>query len=336
MPDLLVPAVVFAVSLAVLLAASDVFVSAVERLGLSLGVSPFIVGATVVAGGTSLPELVSSVLAVRAGESAIVVGNVVGSNVANILLVIGVAAVVGGHLRVDRELMRVDLPLLTASAAFLLVAALSGSFSWYDGVVALAALVVYTDFTLSEEARLDEVVEELVEEHADVDVDVSAVGTDALEAAAGETTVGPRTVAATLLALALVFVAADRLVAAILSLATGLGVGTELVAITAVAVGTSLPEAAVSVVAVRRGDVDVAVGNVLGSNVFNTFAVMGVSSFVAPVAVPASVLSYALPAMVVATLLYYFVVQDREITRWEGATLLLLYVTFLANLTRFA
>lgn len=324
--------VLFVGSLAVLLKASDVFTAAAERIGLSLGVSPFIIGATIVAGGTSLPELISSVLAVLAGAPEIVVGNVVGSNVANIFLVLGTAALVAPRLRIDRELVRVDLPLLMSSAGFLLVAVWDGTFAWYEGVLGLAGLAVYVHFTLSEEERLEEVVEELVTEHTELD---AVADHDDIEESAAETEVGPKTYAAIVVSLALVFVAADALVNSILTLAASLGVGAEFVAITGVAIGTSLPEIAVSVVAVRRGDFEVAVGNTLGSNIFNTFAVMGAASLLGPLSVPESILSYALPTMILATLLYYFITQDREITRWEGTTLLLLYAAFLANLTSF-
>lgn len=329
MNELVVSAVVFAGSLAVLLVSSDAFVDAAERLGLSLGVSPFIIGGTLVAGGTSLPELVSSVLAVRAGAPEIVVGNVVGSNVVNIFLVLGIAAVVGGRLRVDRELMRVDLPLLIASAAFLLITAWDGRFLWYEGLLALVGLSAYVHFTFSEERRLTEVVEELVSEHAEAEVEPAELD---VEEVAAETQIGVRTYLTILVSLTLVFLAADQLVRSILTLAGELDVGAELVAITAVAIGTSLPEIAVSVMAVRRGDVDIAVGNTLGSNIFNTFAVMGVPSLLGPLAVPASVRGYSLPVMVLASLIYYFITQDREITRWEGTMILLLYAVFLGNL----
>jgi cation:H+ antiporter len=322
-------AALFVASLAVLLASSDRFTAAAERVGLSLGVSPFIIGATLVAGGTSLPELVSSILAVRAGAPAIVVGSVVGSNVANILLILGVAAVAGPTLRIDRELMRVDLPLLMASAGFLLVTVWNGPFTWHEGILALCGLGVYMHFTFAEEDRLDEVVEDLVTDHVDREAIPSTAD---VEAVAAETTVGLRTVATVVGSLALVFVAAEGLVRSILALATGFGVGAEVVAITAVAVGTSLPEIAVSVAAVRRREFEIAVGNVLGSNVFNSFAVMGVPSFLGALTVPPTVRGYALPVMLLATLLYYFITQDREITAWEGVALLVLYVAFLSNL----
>lgn len=336
MAQLFVSIGLFVVSLLVLLWASDTFTSATARVGLAFGISPFIIGATVVAGGTSLPELVSAVVAVTQDAPAIVLGNVVGSNIANIFIVLGLGAVVGGRIYVERELMRVDLPLLVVSTVFLLIAVWTSPFDWYEGVLALLGLAVYIHYTLAKPARLDETVEELVAEHVE-DEEIAVAEeppetVDELEEVASEAQATLRTYLLLAGSLAVVFVAADQLVAAILAIAGEVGVGAEIVAITAVGVGTSLPEIAVSVAAVRRGDPEIAVGNVLGSNVFNTFAVMAVPSFLGPLVVPANVREFALPVMVLATVLYYFITQDREITRWEGAVLLLLYAVFLGNL----
>ncbi len=321
---LAVSAVAFAVSLAVLLVASQAFVDAAERLGLAAGVSPYVVGGTLVAGGTSLPELVSSVFAVQAGVTPIVVGSAVGANVVRILLVLGLAAVVAGPLRVDRELMRVDLPLLAASAGFLWLTVADGRFGRVEGLLGLVGLAVYTHWTVSADRRLTTVVEELVAEHADVD----AEPTEAAEAV----TVGPRTYLTVLVSLVAVLVSADRLVVSVLAVADVAGLAPAFVALTAVAVGTSLPELTVAVLAANRGSADVAVGTILGSNVFTAFAVMGVPSLFGPLSVPASVRAFSLPVMLFATLLYFFVTQDREITPWDGAALLVLYAAYLANL----
>ena len=340
MASLPVAAALFGLSLAALLGSSNLFTAAVERIGLAAGVSPFLIGATVVAGGTSLPELVSSVAAVRAGEPRIVLGTVVGSNVANVLLVIGFAAVAARHLRIERELVRVDLPLLMASAVFLLVAAWDGVVSRAEGFLGLIALATYVHFTLSTRSRLDEVVEELVAEHGEAVPDVASrdeaapfdAEVDEIEEVTVEPSVGVRSYLIALASLAVLFVAADLFVDAILSIATTLSVGADLIAMTAVALGTSLPEISVSVTAVRRGSSELTVGNVLGSNLFNTFAVVGVPSLLGPLPVPATVGGFALPVMVLATLLYYFVTQDREITRWEGVTFVVLYGVFVLTL----
>ena len=335
MTALAVSAAVFVLSLAVLLASAEAFTRSAERIGIALGISPFVVGATVVAAGTSLPELSASTIAGLAGEPGIVVGNVVGSNVANVLLVLGTTAAVAGRIDVDRELMRVDLPLLTASAGFLWLALADGAFAWYEGVLALAGLAIYLQFVISDVYRLEETVEDVLADATGSPVDVDPRAPRDPERLAEDVTVGAGTVVVAVVAILAVFASANYLVESILDVAVRVGVGSEVVAITAVSIGTSLPEIGVSVAAVRQGNADIAVGNVLGSNVFNTFAVMGVPSILAPVTVPSSVLQYALPAMVIATALYFFIAQDREITRYDGFALLLLYATFLVNLFAF-
>ena len=314
---LVIPAALFVGSLAVLLGAADAFTDAAEELGVALGVPPFVVGVTVVAGGTSLPELVGSTLAVVRGASEIVVGTVVGSNVTNILLVLGLAAVAGRDLRVTRELVDVDLPLLVGSAVFLVVAAWNGRVDWFEGVLALAALGVYLHFTVAEKDRyVDMIVGEMeVPDEAPEAVEVRA-----------------RTVLALAGSLVLVVGSATVLVDSMIGLASGLGVGPEIVALTAFALGTSLPELLVSVSAARKELPGMAVGNVLGSNIYNSLLVVGVPSLLGPLAVPSSLLDYGLPVMLLATVLYFFTSQDRQITRWEGVTLVVLYGLFLVNL----
>ncbi|MFA9518711.1 calcium/sodium antiporter, partial [Halopenitus sp. H-Gu1] len=255
MVGLLIPVILFIGSLGLLLVASDALTSAAERIGLSFGISPFIIGVTIVAGGTSLPELTSSLLAMFQGAPAIVMGSVVGSNISNMLLVLGVAAVVGGDIRVLRELVEVDLPLLVASAVFLILATWKSPFSWYEGLLALAALAVYIQFTIKEKDRyvgmlVDEIVMESDEEVADEP----------------EPQAGVKTYVQLIVSIGIVFGAAYILVNSIIVISTTLQIGTEIVAITAVAVGTSLPEITVSVMAVRRELPGLAVGNVLGSN----------------------------------------------------------------------
>ncbi|MFD1600140.1 calcium/sodium antiporter [Halobellus rarus] len=324
MAELLIPAVLFVGSLGALLLASDVFTSAAEQIGLSLGVSPFIIGVTVVAGGTSLPELTSSILAVLRGAPEIVMGSVVGSNISNMLLVLGTAAVVGGNILVIRELVEVDLPLLVASAVFLLLATWGSPFSWYEGLLAVVALGVYIQFTIREKDRyVGMLIEEMVEESGEADSEEPRPQTDT------------RTYARLVLSIGVVFAAAYGLVESIITVSTTLQIGTEIVAITAVAVGTSLPEIVVSIVAVRRDLPGLAVGNVLGSNLYNSFLGTGLPSLAGDLVVPTSIRSYGLPAMVLITVLYFFITQDREITRWEGMTLLLLYVVFIVNLGSF-
>jgi cation:H+ antiporter len=323
----LVPAMGFALSLAALLVASDRFTAAAERLSLAWGVSPFLVGATVVAAGTSVPELVSSVLAMRAGAPEIAVGTATGSNVANIFLVLGVGAVAARRLSIERELVSVDLPLLATSAIYLVVAALDGAVVWYEGLIGIVGFAVYAHSTMQAPDRLDDVVEGLVEEHGEGEVDEGPDETVTVDSSAG-----PRTYAVLLGSLLVLVVAANALVGSILSLASTLEVSSGLLAITLLGVGSSLPEVGVSVTAARRGSSEIVVGNVLGSNIFNAFAVVGVPSLLGPIPVTGTVRDVALPVMALATVLYFFMTQDRTLTAWEGVALLLLYAVFLANL----
>ncbi|SEN25373.1 cation:H+ antiporter [Halorientalis persicus] len=317
MASLPVAVAMFVGGLAVLLWSADLFTDAAQKIGLAIGLSPFVIGMTVVAIGTSLPELVAAVLAVLRDEPGIVVGNVVGSNVSNVFLVLGITAVVGRDVRVERDLMQVDLPLFAASAAFLTLAIWSSPFTRIEGVLALGALAVYIHFTIAErDVSVPEIVEEVTEAETDLE----------------DPTIGAATYVAFVGGLVLVVGSASVLVDSVVALSSALAVDPALIAVTALSIGTVLPELTVSVMAARRGDTAVAVGAILGSNVVNAFGVMGVASLVGTLTIPPTIRAYGLPAMVLATVLYLFVTQDREVTRWEGATLVLMYLLFLVNL----
>lgn len=312
-PPLVLWSGVLLVSLVVLLKASDWFTHAAERLGLAFGMPRFLVGVTIVALGTSLPELVSSILAVLRGNSEIVAGNVVGSNVANLLLILGLAAIVGGRLRVYHDLVRVDLPFLAGSAFFLALVLWSGDVSRAEGVLCVAGLVLYLWYALVSKPPVDGEIEVL-------DHEIAAA---------------PRRLRACLILIGaggLIYLGAAYTVEAVVELSILAGIGAEIIAATAVALGTSLPEVSVTLAAARRGQPEIAVGNVLGSNVFNVFGVVGISALVGPLAVPQSILGFALPVMVVATLLAFFMIMEKEMTRWEGWLAILFYVYFLGSL----
>jgi cation:H+ antiporter len=311
-PPLLLWALVLAVSLAVLVKASDWFTAAAERLGLALGMPAFMVGATIVALGTSLPELVAAVLAVIRGASEIVAGNVVGSNVANLLLVLGLAAVFHGHLRVRFELVKVDLPFLAGSAFFLALVLSDGRVGRAEAALSLAGLAIYVWYALRGRPP--------------------AAAAPADETAPASRPAWVRTFLVLAASAGLIYLGADFTVRSVVEIADLAGIGAEVVAATAIALGTSLPEIAVTIAAARRGRPEIAVGNVLGSNVFNSFAVVGVSGLVGPLVVPESIIDFALPVMVLATVLAFFVTMEKEMTKWEGWLMILFYVYFIGAL----
>lgn len=310
--------VVLVVSLALLIYAASAFIRSAETVGLHLGLSPFVLGVTVVAFGTSFPELVSGVASVLQGVPEVAVGTAVGSNVTNILLILGLAAFIGNGLVVDHELVRVDLPFLFGSALLLWFFAYDGQIGWLEGLVGLAALAAYILYASS------------TPDDPTTTVGASVAGST------GESEPRPSTSTwLVLIGSALVTqVGAYYTVESATELASHLAVGSEVVATTVVAFGTSLPELVVSVQSARAGKPELAVGNVIGSNIFNALGVVGVSALFGTLTVPASIVGFAMPAMVGVTVLAFFVLQAREVTRWDAWLLVVLYVAFLIQMPR--
>lgn len=311
--------VIFVVALLALVKSADWFTEGAEELGIFLGIPSYVVGLTIVAIGTSLPELVSSIFAVALGSAEIVVGNVVGSNITNIFLILGLAAILGRRLLVSHEIVKIDLPMLASSAALLGLTAIDGTVSRIDGLLLFAGALIYGVYGV----RMSR---------------PSPVARADIEAAVAED-LGPERGRLRPLVLfkliggaAVLYFAAEYTIKSVIELSTLLDVGTDVIAISAVALGTSLPELAVSVIAARRGKLGIALGNVLGSNIFNAFAVVGIPALIMPLPVTHLVLTIGLPFMGVATVLYFFMAQDREVTRWEGMPLVLFYVLFLGML----
>jgi cation:H+ antiporter len=290
------------VSLATLLKASDWFVDAAERIGLSLGISPFIVGVTIIAFGTSLPELAASIAAVMVDESEIVIGNVVGSNISNVVLILGVVAVVAREIRLTFRIMDLDIPLLVASSFLLWFVVRDRHVSMLEAVLLLIGLAVFLINTLKDDSPKEE--------------------TDDL-------TVTWRSYALMILGGALVYLGANFTIVTIQKLSTLAGISPEIIALTLVALGTSLPELVVSLNAAAKQKTGMAVGNILGSNVFNTFAVMGIPALFGDLEIPQNILDFSLPFMVAITLIFTVMCVTNKISRWEGAMLLLFYAFFI-------
>ena len=318
---LLLWVIVFAASLAALVKSADWFTEGAEELGVFLGLPSYVVGLTIVAIGTSLPELVSSIFAVAQDSPEIVVGNAVGSNITNIFLVLGLAAILGGRLFVGREIVKIDLPMLASSAALLGLTALDGTISRIDGLLLFSGALIYGVYGMRM-SRPSPVTQAKVE---------AAVVED-LGLERGR--LRPLVLLKLIGGAVVLYFAAEYTIKSVIELSALFDIGADVIAISAVALGTSLPELVVSVVAARRGKLEIAIGNVLGSNVFNAFAVVGIPALIMPLPVTHPVLTIGLPFMGVATVLYFFMAQDREVTRWEGMPLILFYILFLGMLFR--
>lgn len=306
---------VFFVSLFTLIKASGYFTEAAEKIGLALGIPAFIVGVTIVGAGTSLPELASAVFSVTGGVSEIMIGDVIGSNITNIFLVLGITAIVAKKIKIIHELIRVDLPILVSSAFFMAVVIYDGTVTRPEAFLALLGIFFYISYTVAIDKRYED---------SDIEKEIEKeMKTKKLAA---------QDIAILVASCVFVVIGAKYTVESVVQIAEMVNVGKELIALSVVALGTSLPELAVSVTAARKGLGEIAVGNVLGSNIFNSFAVFGVAGMIGPVSIPENIITFALPLMIVATLLFFFMTQDKEVTKWEGWILVLFYSFFIGKI----
>jgi cation:H+ antiporter len=312
--------VLFVLGLVMLVAGADVLVRGASRLAVSVGISPLVVGLTVVAFGTSAPEMAVSVQAAASGGGEIAIGNVIGSNICNVLLILGLSAAIS-PLIVAQKLVRVEVPLVIAASLVAWLMMMDGTLGFWDGVLLFTGIVAYTVFAVVQSRRESRTVR--AEYSREIGTKRHGRGgflVDALLIAAG---------------LMMLVLGSGWLVEGATTIARALGVDDLLIGLTIVAVGTSLPELATSVMASIKGERDIAVGNVIGSNLFNILAVLGLAGFFAPggVAVPASVLAVDFPIMMavaIACLPVFF--TGYTIARWEGFVFVGYYVAYTAFL----
>lgn len=302
-----------------LVQSSRYFTRAAENIGAFFGVPPFIIGVTIVAVGTSLPELLSSIVAVLQNASEIVVGNVVGSNITNILLVAGLAAIVGRNVRFSHELIHVDLPLFITSAFLLSVMVWDGYFSLFEAILSLFCVFIYVLYTIRSEMRYEDpnIEREMEDSLKDLQKKKIRMGLNIL---------------LMLVSCVGLYFSAQYTVESVIQISEMLDIGKVVIASTVVALGTSLPEVMVAIVAARKGKAEMALGNVLGSSIFNSYLVMGIPALIAPLPVPLTILSYGVPMMAIASLLFFFFTQDKEISRWEGWMLIIFYFFYVGSL----
>ncbi len=316
--------VFFVAGIVALVAGAEGLVRGAARLAARTGLSPIVIGLTVVAFGTSTPELAVSMGAAIRDEADIAIGNVVGSNIANVLLVLGLSAVVGGGLVVAQRIVRIDVPIMIGISVLLLLLALDGELVRWEGALLFAGVVVYTVWTVRA-ARRDHLAGGAVEELVEAEYD-EALSEEKLRASSPWADIG--FVAG---GLVLLVAGASALVEAATETATALGVSELVIGLTVVAVGTSLPEVATSVIAAARGQRDIAVGNVIGSNIFNILAVLGLSGLLSPSSIPVAdgALSIDIPVMIaVAVACLPIFVNGFELKRWEGILFLVYYAAY--------
>lgn len=293
-----------------------------SALALALRIPQLIVGLTVIAYGTSMPEMIVGVQASMSGHPAVAIGNVLGSNIANIGLILGAAALIA-PARVDGALRARELPVLLVSTILVPLTLIDGVLSALEGILLLACGWVYTAWMI----RAARAGSEVAVAHAE-----AVVERDAADAAGAPKAQGVlRSALIALLGLGVLLVGGTLFVQGAISAAQALGMSERLVGLTVVAVGTSLPELITSIVAARRGHSDLAIGNVVGSNIFNVFLCLGAAPLGGAVAAPLSELAFDLIALFVMTAVAAVLIRtDRTISRTEGAVAVGLYVAFIA------
>jgi len=310
-----------AAGLAVLVAGAELLVRGASRLALRFGISPLVIGLTVVAFGTSSPELAVSVQSGLAGQADIAVGNVVGSNIFNVLAVLGLAALIA-PLVVHQQLLRFEVPLLVGISVLVLVMAHDGRIGLFDGLLLVGGLIAYTVFVVRQSRR----------EAASVQTEYAK---EFGGAASGWFSRLPVQIASVLAGLRLLVLGATWLVDSAVSIARALEISEAVIGLTIVAAGTSFPELATSVVAAMRGQRDIAVGNVVGSSVFNLLGILGIAALVTPggLSVAPTLVHFDIPVMIaVAFACLPLFATGQRIARWEGALFLGYYAVYVAYL----
>ncbi|MDW8396660.1 MAG: calcium/sodium antiporter [Anaerolineae bacterium] len=312
--------ILFALGLGAMVGGAELLVRGASRLAAAVGVSPLVIGLTVVAFGTSAPELAVSVQSALLGQPNLAMGNVVGSNIFNVLFILGLSAVVA-PLTVAQQLVRLDVPLMIGVSVIVFLLALDGSVARLEGVALFTGIIAYTIFLIIESRRESrEIEEEYAREFGARPRGVLGVVVN---------------LALVVVGLVLLVVGSRWLVDSAVAIARALGISEVVIGLTLIAGGTSLPEVATSVVASARGERDIAVGNVVGSNIFNLLSVLGLTAAVSPqgVAVAPSLITLDLPVMLAVALacLPIFFTGFR-VSRREGLLFLGYYVVYTAYL----
>lgn len=307
----------FVIGLGLLVKGADYLVTGAGKLATLAGISPLVVGLTVVAFGTSSPELAVSIKANLTEQAGISVGNVVGSNITNILLILGIGATIA-PLSVSQKLVRMDVPIMIGISFLMLFFSLDRTIGKLDGGLLLLGGILYTSYLLIQSRRHDSDPEELTEEFDVIPQEKSRK----------EWLIN---LGLFLVGLVMVVLGSDWLVSGATTIAEDLGISELVIGLTVVALGTSLPELATSVTASLKGETDIAVGNVVGSNIFNILIVLGTAGILAPsgVEVSASAVNLNIPIMIavaLACLPIFF--TDYLISRWEGIFFWLYYIVY--------
>ena len=306
------------IGFALLIKGADVFVEGASSIAKKFNVPSMIIGLTIVAMGTSAPEAAVSVTSSLAGQNDMSVANVVGSNFFNVLVVLGVSSIIA-KLPVQEETIKKDTPFLILVSGLLLIFGINLKLGRIEGI-ALLALFTYFLVNTIKSAKM---------------------ATDSTSSETGETAIAietesssqislPKTILLSLVGIVGIVVGGDMVVNSATSIATSFGMSANLVGLTIVAVGTSLPEFVTSIVAIKKGETEIAIGNVIGSNLFNILLVLGLAATINPIAMSMSAFIDIVFMVLITLLLYMFMKKDNSLVKKQGIILVVLYIAYMA------
>jgi cation:H+ antiporter len=297
----------FVVALSILLYASKVFTDAAEKLGKYYKLSSFVIGIFIVGIGTSLPELITSVIAVKNNQSEIVTGNIIGANIANLLFISGATVILNRKsFEIKSPYIFIDLHYLVGAYIVYTMIAYDGVIYWFEAMIGAVAFVFYSIY-LIRSGNLDFASDKKQhKEQFPIMALLMIIGASVA-----------------------IYFSAEATLDALVSIASNWGIDSSVIALTLLSLGTTLPELAVNISAIRQGKAEMAIGNVLGTSVFNTFMIPAAASLFGSITVPHSLLSFSLPVMLGTGILFYMVAQDKRISVWEGWLFIFIYVLFI-------
>jgi cation:H+ antiporter len=312
--ELIINLVMLALSLFTLLKGADFFSDFSEKLAIRFKVPYFIVGVTVIAFGTSLPELFSSIMSIRQEVPQLAIGDILGSNITNIFLVLGLATIFmkSKTVEITYDLLHVDLPYIVGAAIIVIIILFDQKVSLIESLILIIGLILYIAYSINVRKNIKEkeVKEIIREEHPEKKFSI-------LDGITG------------IIGLLSLTIGAKYFVDSIINLTSQLNIPIEVLALTFVPISSNLPELVLTIRNAIKGNSELVVGNILGSNIFNIFGILGISSLFGPVTVSHNLTNIILPVFLLATLLYFFITQEKQITKWEGGILLLSYFAYL-------
>jgi len=304
---------ILVVSLFVLVKAADLFIAGAKEIGEYFKMSQFVIGVLIVGMGTSLPELASSLAGAWSGETEIVLANAVGSNITNILLIVGVLAFLGGKVIIKQELIKTELVVFFIATVNFIAVVFDGRVDRVEGLLLLGTFSAYIWY-LFMEAKQPKTSSKIIKSNSSFPFKALIVS---------------------IFSLTVLLVGASYTIDMAVNIATAFAVPIGLISITAIAIGTSLPELFVSIQAIKTKQTEMAIGNIFGSNAFNMLVVVGLPALIVPLSAGVVVMKLGLGIMIASSAIFFVIGLARQVMRWEGLMMLIFFLFFLIKLMAF-